>query len=101
MPKNNMPRKPTDKELRELAVNYIERYSDFYSLDDIDDVLVELAKAYIAVFDDYQPDIPDYAGKLMMVVWVGGPAFSETYIWKDVLNVDTKKLVKVKCEMLD
>ncbi len=50
--------------------------------------LVESAS--VAVFDDYAADSPGYAGKLMSVVWPGGPELYEAYIWRngEITRVD-------------
>ena len=42
-----------------------------------------IAKAWIAVFDDYTADGPGYGDKLMTIVWPGKPDLYEMYIWKN------------------
>lgn len=37
--------------------------------------------ASVAVFDQYVPDTPGYAGKLAVVVWGGGPGFHDVFVW--------------------
>ena len=45
--------------------------------------------AAIAVFDHYITSSPGYSGKLMVVVYEGGPEMTETYTWikDDVGNI--------------
>ena len=48
-----------------------------------EDTATELVEtACVAVFDDYASDGPGYAGKLMTVVWGGGPSFFDVFIWE-------------------
>ena len=46
--------------------------------------------AYIAIFDTYSTGGPGYVGKVMVVVWDGGPQQTETYSWHPV----TKKIAR-------
>jgi hypothetical protein len=77
------PRKPTNEEKKEL-VTYIlfdEFGKSHVSKEDKENVEGLVEQAAIAVFDDYITDSPGYAGKVMVVVWSGDPAYSDTYIW--------------------
>ena len=77
------PRKPIKGEKKEL-VTYI-LYDEFgkssVSREDKENVEGLVEQAAIAVFDDYITDSPGYAGKVMVVVWSGDPAYTDTYIW--------------------
>ena len=77
------PRKPTNKEKKEL-VTYIlfdEFVKSSYSGEDKKAVEGLVEQSAIAVFDHYITDSPGYAGKVMVVVWSGDPAYTDTYIW--------------------
>ncbi len=77
------PRIPTEAEKNEL-VTYIlfdEFVKSSVSGEDKETVEGLVENAAIAVFDDYITDSPGYAGKVMVVVWSGDPAFTDTYIW--------------------
>ena len=71
------PRKPTPEELRELA-DYLRRPDEVAA----DDIPGFIQGACIAVFDDYISDGPGYRGKVMMVMWSGGPGMYEVYSWR-------------------
>lgn len=43
----------------------------------------EVSEAYVGVFDDYVTLGPDYAGKVMFVVWSISPTAYEVYIWRE------------------
>ncbi len=69
------PRQPTPDELRELIEYSMRNYkeTDFRSLP---------LPQYVAVFDNYMTDSPGYIGKLLVVVWGGGPGFVQSFIWE-------------------
>src|SRR6266436_7784502 len=76
------PRKPTEKEKKELVTCVLfNDYGSSVSEEDKETVEGHVEDAGIAVFDTYITDSPGYAGKVMVVVWPGDPAFTETYIW--------------------
>ena len=51
-----------------------------------------IENAAIAVFENYMSDGPGYAGKVMVVVWSGGPEFTDTYTWSTGQNSKLKKV---------
>lgn len=81
------PRRPTQEEMHQLAC-YI-HYKGSYG-EDLEEAKALVEETCVAVFDDYITDCPGYAGKLMMVVWGGSPAFYEVFIWRDgeITHVD-------------
>jgi hypothetical protein len=75
------PRKPTEAEKQELiAFLLAQDFAD--DENERENVEGYVANAAIAVFDDYVTGGPGYAGKLMVVVYDGGPYQTETYIWE-------------------
>ena len=77
------PRKPTDVEKSELLTCFMSKYStDGLKEQEGEDVAAMIERAAIAVFDDYITDSLVYVGKVMIVAWVGDPAFTDTYIWE-------------------
>jgi hypothetical protein len=46
-----------------------------------------VAGAWVAVFDNYMPDGPGYAGKVALVLWSGGVDLVETFIFRQAANV--------------
>jgi hypothetical protein len=51
--------------------------------EEIDNLKGLIARACIAIFDDYAADGPGYGGKLMIVVWPSKPDLYEVFIWKN------------------
>ena len=87
------PRLPTHEEKDELW-RYLCRDYSFKAQDLADTEAGQLKgcieDAAIAVFDNYISDGPGYAGKVMLVVWPGGPDLREAFIWETTRNGDTK-----------
>jgi len=69
------PREPNHEEKRELY-EFIIREAGGNA-----DAGLVVIDACIAVFDNYITDCPGYTGKVMIVVWPGGPDLTETYTW--------------------
>ena len=70
------PRSPNTEELRQLIDCLRAQGHD-------PDTAAELVRcASLAVFDDYVSGSPGYAGKVMCVVWDGGPSFFDVFIWE-------------------
>lgn len=67
-------RKPMAEEMRELTDWCMREYevTDFRSIP---------APEYVAVFPNYMTDCPGYAGKVLVVVWGGGPGFVQSFVW--------------------
>jgi hypothetical protein len=77
------PRAPTAEEKNELLEFVIaHRYLGEPSAQERAEEAVSIESNAIAVFDDYITDGPGYAGKVMVVVWGGSPAFTQTFIWE-------------------
>ncbi len=81
------PRKPTREEKRQLA-EFILRGEEpeLFDLGKVDperktEVEEAIEAAAIAVYDSYITDSVGYAGKIMVVVWPAGPAYTQTYTW--------------------
>ena len=74
----NVPRRPNETELDQLA----RALTELGSYDPADAYWVARS-AYVAVYDDYCTACPGYCGKLMSVVWDGGPSFFDVYTWQD------------------
>lgn len=79
----NEPRKPNQAEIDQLAQVLLESYGNSLSFEEAQSSWEMAASASVAVFDHYITDSPGYAGKLMMVVWPGGPDMCDVYIWRD------------------
>src|ERR1043165_9426305 len=73
----NKPRSPNDSELEQLA-NWLRTQGHEET-----DAFWISRSAYIAVYDDYITGCPGYAGKVMSVVWDGGPSFFDVFAWHD------------------
>jgi hypothetical protein len=73
-------RKPNQEEATQLAFHIHHRCGFTESLEEAE---LWVEATCVAVFDDYITDGPGYAGKLMMVVWTGGPDLYEVFIWRD------------------
>ena len=75
------PRKPTEDEKDQLIQYlWLKNYTDPTDEDKKQEQdFVE--SAAIAVFDQYITDSPGYSGKIMIVVWAGGPGLTQTFIW--------------------
>jgi hypothetical protein len=78
------PRLPTVEEKAELVKYLAEDAAHGYT-DGNNEALEDARRladlAYIAVFDDYISGGPGYCGKVMVVVYDGGPYQTETYSW--------------------
>ncbi|SRR6266568_1255463 len=90
--KDNTPRVPTNEEKNEVVEWLLVNDRAWRDPERGDEVRAELKglieAAYIAVFDGYSTGGPGYVGKVMVVVWDGGPYQTETYSWHPV----TKKI---------
>ena len=79
------PRKPTEAEKNEL-VTYLLVNDYANDKDEREQVEGFVKSAAIAVFDDYISGGPGYAGKIMVVIYDGGPYQTETYTWIRDIN---------------
>ncbi len=75
------PRVPTDSEKAELVAASLRRWCDDPDPQAREDQTLLVDAAAIAVFDTYCTGGPGYVGKVMVVVWDGGPSQAEVYIW--------------------
>ncbi len=86
------PRVPTIEEKNEVVEWLLANDDAWHDPKREDEVREDLKGlidgAYIAVFDKYSTGGPGYVGKVMTVVWDGGPHQTETYSWHPV----TKKI---------
>ncbi|HZE87112.1 MAG TPA: hypothetical protein VE090_02785 [Methylomirabilota bacterium] len=77
------PRKPTEEEKKEIIAYLLEH--DFENNEtERENVEGYVENAAIAVFDDYITGGPGYSGKVMVVVYDGGPNQTETYSWNSL-----------------
>lgn len=76
-----IPRRPTTKEVRELVEYQITHFGQGDETQDKEDWQDWVQIAYIAVYDNYVSDSPGYVGKVMTVIWAGGPSAHEIYVW--------------------
>jgi hypothetical protein len=74
---SHAPRLPLASELDDLATELCSQGLDQETADEWTHC------AFVAVHDHYIPGSPGYVGKLMTVVWEGGPDFFDVYIWVD------------------
>ena len=77
------PRVPTTTEKVELIEAVLRRWYRDPDAGVREEVAWLVNAAAIAVFDDYCTGGPGYAGKVLVVVWDGGPSQTEVYIWHD------------------
>lgn len=79
--KNN-PRQPTPEEREQLS-KWLATRGLFSNdlLENLNEARWLVEHAYIAVFDDYVTGGPGFAGKVMSVIWDGGPSQHEVYTW--------------------
>lgn len=79
------PREPNTRELFELMMLEVGKFAvaGKYAIEEEELVEGWIQQSAIAVFDGYITDGPGYKGKLMVVVWCGGPEFTSTYIWEN------------------
>lgn len=90
-----IPRSPSAAEKMELAQLVARQKFNSPTTEDVNDELNYLEDTCIAVFNDYITDCPGYSGKVMLVVWGGGPEFYEAYIWRSDSENKNKKLVRI------
>lgn len=76
-------RKPNQEELRQLERFVLDEMGSSVYPEDVESVKRLVRDARIAVFDDYVSDSPGYRGKVMMVVWPGGPSFYQALVWEN------------------
>lgn len=88
------PRKATKEELKELKAVELKCMTSNPDIYDKVTIADFVSTAAIAVFDDYISDGPGYAGKVMVVVWSGGPYINSVYTW----NMKTNELEKITKE---
>lgn len=88
----NYPRAPKRGELTEL----IECLVDEQSVDNFGKGKSLVESASIAVFDDYVTSSPGYTGKIMIVVYDGGPGLYKAFIWRDEKIVPVDQDVAVQ-----
>lgn len=80
------PRSPNPKEIDQLmALILLNTYPDglMATAEERTNAQRLVESASVAVFDNYAADSPGYAGKLMSVIWPGGPDLYEAYIWRN------------------
>ena len=75
------PRVPTATEKAELIEAVLRRWYRDPDVGEREDVALLVTAAAIAVFDGYCTGSPVYTGKVLVVVWDGGPSHTEVYIW--------------------
>src|SRR6266487_4518003 len=89
------PRVPTNEEKHEVVEWLLANDRAWHDTEREREIREELKSlidtAYIAVFDTYSTGGPGYVGKVMVVVYDGGPQQTETYSWHPV----TKKIQRV------
>ncbi len=83
MTDSHTQRLTTETEKRELAELMLTYKNEEPTPENIAEELLFDEAAHIAVFDNYMTDGPGYAGKLMSVVWSGGPDIHEVYTWEN------------------
>ena len=88
------PRKPTQAEKNEL-VAYLLAHDFANDANERENVQGYVENAAIAVFDHYITGSPGYAGKLMVVVYDGGPYQTETYTWERESWIDDEEQKKL------
>lgn len=71
------PRPPNTGELAELG-----RWLSGQGYEP-DEARLTAQSAYVAVYDKYISGSPGFVGKLMSVVWDGGPSIFDVFIWED------------------
>jgi hypothetical protein len=76
-------REPNREEKHELTVYSAHQMVSQPTDHELTECQALVERAYVAVFDDYVTDSPGYAGRVMVVVWAGGPEYAETFIWQD------------------
>lgn len=72
------PRLPTNEERQQL-IPYIKQNFEL----DHEEATDLVDHTAITVFDRYMTNTPGFAGKLMMVVWPGSPAYYDVYTWDE------------------
>ena len=78
------PRKPTEEEKEQLIQYLFEQENTANPTEeDREDKAGMIENAAIAVFDGYITDGPGYSGRVMVVVWSGGPDITETFVWRE------------------
>lgn len=86
------PRLPTSQEKDEVW-HYLCREYAFEAQADFSteggQIKAMLEDAAIAVFDHFMSDCPGFCGKLMVVIWPGGPSMREVFGWETIRNGDT------------
>jgi hypothetical protein len=58
---------------------------------DPEDAALTAESAFAAVHDDYATGCPGYVGKVMSVVWDGGPSAYDVFTWEDGAMVHVEK----------
>jgi len=93
-----IPRPPTAEERAELAAWLREQGNQPF--EDLDDELAyQLGNegASIAVFDNYCSDGPGYFGRVMVVVWTGGPGIFQAFTWDCTKKLEEEKQEWCSC----
>lgn len=72
------PRKPDNQEKNQLAY-----YLVIAARVEVLQIYELIESAAIAVFDDSRTISPGYVGKIMTVIWRGGPEMYEVFIWRN------------------
>ncbi len=72
---NTQIRKPTEEEKKQLAESALDCF------DDVKEAMAFVNDSMIAVCDDFCCDSVGYRGKMMMVIWPGGPNCSQVLCW--------------------
>ena len=84
-------RRPTDFELGQLETHVL-GMMNADTEEEAQDVRDTVAAARICVFDDYITGCPGYVGRVMVVVWDGGPDTSQTFTWNRGGNLEEERI---------
>lgn len=82
MDEDRKPRVPNAEEIEQLTVYVLEEQTDVPVSEEVEEARGLVEQAYIAVFDHYMTSSPGYAGKVMVLVWDGGPDLCEMFLWR-------------------
>ena len=88
------PRLPTLAEIEEVWRYLCHEYAfevQEHFFTDAGQLKAHIDEAAIAVFDHYMSDTPGFTGKLMLIVWPGGPSLRDTFGWETIRSGDTQR----------
>ena len=97
-----IPRPPTAEERAELAAWLREQAHGWHFLPcPLSPALQRFEDgtegASIAVFDNYCSDGPGYFGRVMVVVWTGGPGIFQAFTWDCTKKLEEEKQEWCSC----